>query len=217
MEPAATVYARLPFDQLVEQLAARTPTPGGGTGAALAGALGAALGCMALRFSLGKKGGPGEHDAVLGEIERGLLAAAAQLSRLADEDAAAFEAVRSARKLPQGTEAEKAARAAAVAAANDHSAAVPLQTAKSCREAMECLDGALAVLNTRLATDAGSGALLLRAGARCAAWNVLVNLVGDGSAAAAARRAEVARLLARAAELETRIVAWTDAALQAGG
>ncbi len=216
MDPIAAVHARLPFQQLVEQPAARTPTPGGATGAALAGALGAALGCMAVRFSLGKKGGPGEHDAVLAEIERGLLAAAAQLSELADADAASFEAVRSARKLPQGSAAEKAARSAAVAAAIDHSAAVPLQTAKSCREAMECLDGALTVLNPRLATDAGSGALLLRAGARCAAWNVLVNLVGDDTDGARARRAEVSRLLARAADLEVRIAAWTDAALQPG-
>jgi formiminotetrahydrofolate cyclodeaminase len=217
MDATTRSFARLPFHELIEQLAARTPTPGGGTGAALGGALGAALGCMAIRFSLGKKGGPGEHDTVLAEVERGLLAAAAQLSHLADEDAASFEAVRGARKLPQSSDAEKAARSSAIAAAIDHASAVPLQTARSCREAMECLEGALQVMNPRLATDAGSGALLLRAGARCAAWNVLVNLVGDSTPAATAKRNDVSKLLARVAELESRIAAWTDAALASGG
>jgi len=193
LSPTASSFAALPFHELVQQLAARTPTPGGGTGAALGGALGAALGCMAVRFSIGRKGQPVEHDAVLAKVEAGLLRIAGEFERLADEDAASFEAVRTARGLPKATPAE--------------------QTARLCREAMECLEGSLAALNTRLATDAGSGALLLRAGARCAAWNVLVNLVGDASPAAAARRGEVTKLLTRAAELEQRIVAWTDAAL----
>lgn len=211
--PASPSFASLPFHDLVQQLAARTPTPGGGTGAAQAGALGAALGCMAVRFSIGRKGQPVEHDAVLAKVEAGLLRIAGEFERLADEDAASFEAVRTARGLPKATPAEQAARTAAIAQATDLSAEVPLQTARLCREAMECLEGSLAVLNTRLATDAGSGALLLRAGARCAAWNVLVNLVGDASPAAHARRGEVTKLLARAAELEQRIAAWTDAAL----
>lgn len=209
----ASSFAALPFHELVQQLAARTPTPGGGTGAALCGALGAALGCMAVRFSIGRKGQPVEHDAVLAKIEAGLLRIAGEFERLADEDAASFEAVRTARSLPKATPAEQAARTAAIAQATELSADVPLQTARLCREALECLEGSLAALNARLATDAGSGALLLRAGARCAAWNVLVNLVGDASPAAIARRGEVAKLLARAAELEQRIVAWTDAAL----
>lgn len=216
MTPEPPSFASLSFAALVEQLAARTPTPGGGTGAALAGALGAALGCMAVRFSIGKKGGPGEHDAVLSTIEAGLLRAAAELAKLADEDAASFEAVRTARKLAQGSDAEKLARTSAIATATAWSADVPMQTAKICREAMECIEGSLAVLNQRLATDAGSGALLLRAGARCAAWNVLVNLVGDASPSAATRRAEVAKLLERVAALESSIVTWTDAALRPG-
>ncbi len=210
--PAAS-FRDAPFTQLVEQLAARTPTPGGGTGAALAGSLGAALGCMAVRFSFGKKGEPSEHDPVLAKVEAALLAVAVELQRLGDADAASFEAVRSARKLPQASAEEKAARTAAVAAATAHSADVPLQTLRVAREAMELVDGTLAVVNQRLATDAGSGALLLRAGARCAAWNVLVNLVGDESAPAAARRGEVAKLLARVDELERRAVAWTERAL----
>ncbi|MSR45529.1 MAG: methenyltetrahydrofolate cyclohydrolase [Planctomycetes bacterium] len=216
MTTTSTGFAALPFATLVQRIAARTPTPGGGTGAALAGALGAALGCMAVRFSTGKKAEVGDHDAVLAQVESGLMKAAAELAVLADEDAAAFESVRTARKLPQSSPEEKAARAQALAAATCCSADVPLQTAKVCREAMECLEGSLAALNARLATDAGSGALLLRAGARSAAWNVLVNLVGDVSPAAAARRSEVSKLLDRVAQLEQRIAAWTDLALVGG-
>jgi glutamate formiminotransferase/formiminotetrahydrofolate cyclodeaminase len=207
-------FAQAPFAKLLELIAARTPTPGGGTVAALAGALGGALGCMAVRFSAKRKDSTPEKDAVLATVEQGLLDVAARLSRLADDDAASFEAVRAARKLPQANAEEAAARDAALRDATAHSAAIPMQTAKLCKEAMELLDGVLPALNPNLATDAASGALLLRAGVRCAGWNVLVNLVGDPSSGAEARRSEIAKLSTRAEELETRVGAWTKAQLE---
>ena len=213
MSPARP-YGEENFRQLLELLAARTPTPGGGSAAALGGAIGGALGCMAIRFSMKRKDSTPETDAVLAELERGLVELAARLTRLADDDADSFEAVRAARKLPQGTPAELATRTATIAAASERSAAVPLATARLCREGMELIDGALGAVNRNLATDAGSGVVMLRAAARCAAWNVLVNLVGDAGAAAAARRDEVAKLLARTAELERRATEWTEAVLR---
>jgi formiminotetrahydrofolate cyclodeaminase len=205
--------AQQSFARLIELVAARTPTPGGGSAAALAGAIGAALGCMAVRFSMKRKDAPEGQEAVLGALESGLVAIAAKLQQLATDDAAAFESVRTARKLPQGSDTERAAREKALAEANDRSAAVPLATTKLCREALELVEGGLSAFNKNLATDAGSGALLLRAAARSAAWNVLVNVVGDASPAAAARRAEVEKLLARCAELESKVASWTDQAL----
>jgi formiminotetrahydrofolate cyclodeaminase len=206
-------FGRETFEKLLDLVAARTPTPGGGSAAALAGALGSALGCMAVRFSVKRKDSTPEQDAVLGTLERGLVEIAAKLTNLADEDAVAFESVRTARKLPQGSDAEKAARDSAIRDATARSSEVPALTARLCREGMELIDGGLPALNARLATDAASGAILLRAGARCALWNVVVNLVGDASHAAVATRLEVERLLARTAELETRVSAWTDRAL----
>jgi glutamate formiminotransferase/formiminotetrahydrofolate cyclodeaminase len=198
---------------VLELLAARTPTPGGGSAAAFGGALGAALGCMAVRFSMKRKDSTPEGDAVLATLERGLLDIAARLTKLADEDAASFEAVRAARKLPEASDAERAQRETAIRSANERAVEVPLQSARLCREAMELLEGALTTLNRNLATDAASGAILLRAGARCAGWNVLVNLVGERSPTATAHRAEVERLLARTAELEASATAWTERVL----
>jgi len=201
------------FAQLVALISARTPTPGGGTVAALAGALGAALSCMAVRFSLQRKDTPPEQEAVLQALERGLVDLAGRLQKLADEDSDAFESVRVARKLPQTNDAERAARTAAVAAASAASAEVPLRTLRLARDGLELIDGVTSALNRNLATDAASGAILLRGGARCAALNVRVNVVGDASPRAAGLRSEVAKLLQRCDELEQRVVAWTDALL----
>jgi len=201
------------FEQVLALVSARTPTPGGGTVAALAAALGAVLSCMAVRFSLQRKETPAETEAVLQTLERGLVDLAARFQRLADEDSDSFEAVRAARKLPQESDAEKAARNAALEAATATSAKVPLRTLRLARDGLELIDGVTLVLNRNLATDAASGALLLRSGARCAALNVRVNVVGDASPRAAALRAEVAKLLERCEELEKRVVAWTEALL----
>jgi formiminotetrahydrofolate cyclodeaminase len=211
--PAERSFAEEPFRGLLELVAARTPTPGGGSVAALAGAMGASLGCMAIRFSMKRKDAAPDQDSVLASLERGLLDAVQRLTALADEDAASYEAVRAARKLPQTTDAERAAREGSVSKASDAAAEVPLRTARVCREAMELLDGSLAALNPNLATDAASGAVLLRSGVRCAAWNVLVNLVGNSSPAAVARRQEVEQLLARSVELESRASADCERAL----
>ncbi len=200
-------FAQETFARLLELVSARTPTPGGGSVAALCGALGAALGCMAVRFSMKRRESTVEHEAVLEPVERGLLECAARLAALADADAASFEAVRQARKFPQATDAERAARDVAIRSSTLDAAEVPMRTARICREAMELLDGVASALNPNLATDGGSGATLLRSGVRCAGWNVLVNLVGDASPAAAARRLELDQLLARTAELEQRLVA----------
>jgi formiminotetrahydrofolate cyclodeaminase len=201
------------FEQLVALIAARTPTPGGGTVAALAGALGAGLACMALRFSLKRKDAPPDQEAVLGAVESGLLDLVRRFEPLADDDSDAFESVRIARKLPQKNDEEKRARDAAVAQASAASADVPLKTLRLARDGLELIEGVTSVLNKNLATDAASGAILLRGGARCAALNVDVNLVGDTSERASTLRAEVARLLDRCDELERGVVAWTRGAL----
>jgi glutamate formiminotransferase/formiminotetrahydrofolate cyclodeaminase len=201
------------FAQLVLLIAARTPTPGGGTAAALAGALGAGLACMALRFSLKRKEAPAESDAVVGAVEGGLLDLVKRFEQLADADSDAFEAVRAARKLPQGSDAERAARDAAVAAAGAEAVEVPLRTLRLARDGLELIVGVLSALNRNLATDAASGAILLEGGARCAALNVEVNLVGDGSARAKALRSEVDRVLSRCEELERAVATWTKGVL----
>jgi formiminotetrahydrofolate cyclodeaminase len=214
LEPvAAAGFSTQSFADLLERIAAKTATPGGGTAAALAGAMGAALGVMAVRFSAGRKSSTPEQDAVLATVEAGLVRADQALRALADEDAAGDERVREARKLPKGTPQEVRTRSDAIAAANVLAVEVPWRTARVCRDALELLEGASAALNPSLATDAGSGGAFLQAAARAACWNVLVNLVGDRSADAASRRADVERLRERLQTVERRLQAWVDAAL----
>lgn len=206
-------FAEETFRALLDLVAARTPTPGGGSVAALCGSLGAALGCMAVRFSMKRKESTPEQDAVLATLERGLVGASERLNALADLDSDAFESLREARKRPQASEPERAARESALRAATARAAEIPLQTARLCREAMEMIAGALPALNARLATDVGSGILLLRAAGRCAGWNVRVNLAGESGPETDVLRSELDRLLARGGELEAAVEQWTLQAL----
>jgi formiminotetrahydrofolate cyclodeaminase len=193
---------------LLDLIAARTPTPGGGTVAAVAGALGAALGCMAIRFSEGRKDSTPGRDAVLGTVAANLLGLVRAFERLADEDSAAYERVRDARRMPQNGDAEKSARAEALAGAIRTAADVPLKTARLCRDGLELLDGASSAIHRNLATDAASGAFLFRAGARAAALNVRVNLGNDATPEAAAALEELGRILRRCEDLERRLDEW---------
>ncbi len=208
------VLAGLPLGELVALLAARTPTPGGGSAAAIAGAIGAALASMACKFSLQKPGSVPAAADVLLTIDQSLEDLRSRLLKLADEDAAAYEKVRDARKLPKGTEAEKTARGAAVETALLEAARVPLRSARLCRDGLEILSGSLQVLSSSLATDAASGAHLLACGCRSAVLNVEVNLLDlRDHQAAAELRSEVEKISSRITALEQEIVAWTRAHL----
>src|SRR5204862_8218748 len=101
------------LDSWLDQLASPEPTPGGGSAAALAGALGAALLAMVGRLTVGRKA----YAAVDGEFRELTVKADAlrgDLRRLVDEDAAAFNAVSTAYKLPKSTDGERVARTNAV-------------------------------------------------------------------------------------------------------
>jgi glutamate formiminotransferase/formiminotetrahydrofolate cyclodeaminase len=114
--------------------------------------------------------------AVMEETRTRAAGLGARLRELVDEDARAFNSVVSARKLPRGTEEQKASRERAIQEGTLMSARVPLET-------LECLASLadLAVLCAKMGnpgclTDAGSAAQMIRAGAVAAAWNVRVNL-----------------------------------------
>jgi len=114
----------------VEALAAATPTPGGGSAAALAGALGAALGEMVCRLTLRRASLAAHHRTVEQHLSR-LSSLRDRLLNNVDRDARSYEAVLAAYKLPKSTETERAARGRAVEAASREAATVPLETARS--------------------------------------------------------------------------------------
>jgi formiminotetrahydrofolate cyclodeaminase len=159
----------------LDELAGKSPTPGGGSAAAIMGAMGAALASMVANFTVGKKG---YEDVDAGM--RSLLERSEDLRRrLADTieaDVEAFGQVMAAYRLPRGTDAEKSARAEAVQAALKQAADVPLACAELCREVLDlCLPVAQGG-NSMVISDAGVAVLAAEAALRSAALNVWVNL-----------------------------------------
>jgi glutamate formiminotransferase/formiminotetrahydrofolate cyclodeaminase len=169
---------------LLDAVASGEPAPGGGSVAAVAGALGAALATMVARLTLGKK----KYADVEGQIQAALDRAEAlrtALSRAIMEDGQAYERVMEAYRLPK----EAPERPAAIQAALRNAADVPLQTARLALEALEALRVVAELGNVNAATDAASGAHMAMAAVECALLNVLVNAqsLEDADAAAAYR------------------------------
>ncbi len=159
----------------LEAVASSTPTPGGGSVAALSGALSAALSRMVSALAIGKQG----YENVEEELRR--LESRGQelqqrLLRLVDEDAAAYDAVVAAMRRPKTTEAEREGRVNAIQSAYLHATEVPLDTMEACSEALEIALAAAEKGNRSAVTDAGVAALLAQAGVRGASLNARINL-----------------------------------------
>ncbi|MFL5466881.1 MAG: glutamate formimidoyltransferase [Gemmatimonadaceae bacterium] len=194
-------------------VASSNPVPGGGSVAAHAGALAAALAQMVAGLTIGKK----KYAAVDAEMKEVALKAVSlgnQLGALVKRDADAYASVAEAYKLPKEPAAAAARRADAVSTALLKAAEVPLDTARASVEV-----AALAALvaekgNTNAVTDAGVAALLAHAAAKGAAYNVRVNvqaLEDKSSGRALADQAE--QLVKRAAEFADRTAEIVERAL----
>jgi formiminotetrahydrofolate cyclodeaminase len=204
-----------PFDlsTFLDELASGEPTPGGGSAAALASALGAALTAMVANLTVGRKryvDVDGQMQAVLHEAET----LRARLTALVAEDAQAYEQVRAAYRLPNESADDLAARSAAIQAAMQGASLTPLATMRACIAVLRLAEQAATLGNVNAATDGAVGALLAQAGLRGAALNVRVNLGGivDRSFASACEQ-EVTALLAEAEASTGRILAAVEARL----
>lgn len=191
----------------ISLLASDAPSPGGGSAAALTGALGAALINMVGRLTQGREKYAQYADFNAELLERaGRVAGAFQA--LVDEDAAAFDAMSAAYKLPKSAAAEKAARKRAIQAALTGCINTPLKMMELCVEALELTRSAVGKTNKNVASDLGVAALCLKAAMQSAWLNVLVNLSGvEDAEYAASRRAGCEALLAGALPLADEICA----------
>jgi glutamate formiminotransferase/formiminotetrahydrofolate cyclodeaminase len=156
-------------------IASSNPVPGGGSVAAHAGALGAALAQMVAGLTIGKK----KYAAVETEMKDVALRAAAvgnTLASLVQRDATAYALVSDAYKLPKEPADAATLRLQAVTKALLKAAEVPLETAKACVEVAELALIVAEKGNTNAVTDAGVAALLAAAAAKGAAYNVRVNV-----------------------------------------
>jgi len=174
-----------------------SPAPGGGSVAALAGALGASLAAMDANLSVGKKGRE-EFSESLSELSIRAQADQRELLALVDEDTAAFNGVMGAIRLPKSNEEEKLVRLAAIEAAEKRAAEVPLKTAELCLDAMELsLEAARRGIESST-TDAATGCLMAHAGLKSALMNVRVNIKSISD------EAFIARAEAACASLEAK-------------
>lgn len=175
MPSQAGNLVRKSVGEFVDEVSRDTPAPGGGSIAALAGSIGAALAAMVANLTVGKAGFDGRYE------ELDALASKAQgikdqLLAAVDEDTQAFNGVMDALRMPKDTPVQKAARSEAIQSGYKHATEIPMQTARHCRAALElCLDAARCG-NDVVITDAGVGALVALAGVQGAAYNARINL-----------------------------------------
>jgi formiminotetrahydrofolate cyclodeaminase len=167
--PAA--YSQLSLAAFLDRLASDAPTPGGGSVAALCGALAAALGQMAGGLTVGKPKFAAVEQQVR-EIVQRLARAGQMLRRLMDEDAAAYGELRAAFKLPNSDpERGERVRQAATLAAE-----VPLETATLAHRVLRELETLGPLANPNLKSDVEAATHVARAATRAAAANVRINL-----------------------------------------
>ncbi|HEX7974326.1 MAG TPA: cyclodeaminase/cyclohydrolase family protein, partial [Anaerolineales bacterium] len=181
----------------LDQLAAGTAAPGGGSASAYSGAAGAALVAMVARLTIGKK----KYAAVEAQMQSVLERADGLRRELTSEiqrDAAAFEAVMAAFKLPKETPEQQDARARAVEQATLQASRVPLEVAGKSVEVLELASQVVALGNVNAISDGATAAALARAALAGAGYNVRIN-IGNLQDQAAAQP-----LLDRLIELERR-------------
>ncbi|WP_346355352.1 cyclodeaminase/cyclohydrolase family protein [Azotosporobacter soli] len=157
------------------ELKSNSPAPGGGSVAALAGALAAALGVMVGNLTLGSAKCADAHDEA-GTLKCDLEKALTRLASYVDEDTAAFNEVMAAYKLPKDSDEDKAIRGQAIQAALQKAAKLPLEVAATCVGVLELSHRMLAIGNPNAASDAAVAGRLAHAGVWAALYNVRINL-----------------------------------------
>jgi glutamate formiminotransferase/formiminotetrahydrofolate cyclodeaminase len=167
--------AEVSVTEFVRELSKDSPAPGGGSVAALGGALGAALCAMVSKLTFGKEK---YRDAweVMEQLKREADELAKGFLLLMDEDTLAYNEVVAAMKMPRGTEEQKSARKQALQDASKKAALVPLETLKASASLADLVQMAVAKGNPNCITDAGTAAQLARSAALGAAYNVRINL-----------------------------------------
>jgi len=192
-----------------DEVSRDTPAPGGGSIAALAGSLGAALASMVANLA---QGGPdAEKDAKLVALAEQAQVLKDRLMVAVDADTNAFNAFMEARRLPQGTPAQKAARQAAMQAGLKVAIEVPLGSAKASLAALELAGEATRLGKVASITDAAVGAQMAYAGVRGGVWNAVINLKDITDATYVAEmQVQCADLLAKAGDSLERITQSVD-------
>ncbi len=165
----------LPCREFVDEVSRESPAPGGGSVAALAGALGGGLAAMVCNLAIDKVGYE-EQSPKLNELALKAQTVKDRLMRSVDTDTDAFNFVLEAMRLPKGTQKETETRATAIQQGYQRASRVPLETARSCLEVIELAIEIGKLGNPASLSDAGVAVLIACAGVEGAAYNVRINL-----------------------------------------
>jgi formiminotetrahydrofolate cyclodeaminase len=165
----------------VAEVASGAPVPGGGSVAALAGSLGAALASMVGNLTIGRKGYIELDDEIKKEMDDSfekIQKSIEILNGIVDEDSKAFDRVMEAFKMPKETEEEKAKRSEAIQEGYKVALQVPLRCAEECLNVLRLQKVFAEYGNKNAISDVGVGALLAAAALESALLNVRINLNG---------------------------------------
>ncbi len=188
-----------------EDLASERPVPGGGSAAAYAGALGAALCAMVLRIAAKK------DPETFAERIRELDNLRSDFTRLVDDDSAAFARVAEAMKMPRGTAEAKALRKERLQASLLGAARVPLEVAKTARRLLDVCERTMTDAKPMTVSDVGVGALMAETALRGAAMNVMINLASlDDASQVKALSEELDAALDGSEEQRARVVEFAE-------
>ena len=190
--PGDIMFADITLRELLDRFGSPDPTPGGGSAAALSGAVGTSLLAMVAGLPKTKTGAP-EERAALDAARVDLLRHRDTLVDLIDRDAQAYDEVVAAYRLPKGTDDEKAARKAAIQRAMTRATETPLETMDACAAAMQAGRAAGEFGNPSAASDVGVGLVLLAGAMQGGALNVATNL--DSLTDAAVQKSMAERVL----------------------
>ena len=158
----------------LDDVASNSAAPGGGSVAAMAGALGAGLTAMVCRLTIGKKK-YAEVEAEIQDVLNNVEPLRAQLTSLIEKDTEAFNAVMRAFSLAKETEEQQEARSAAIQEATKTAALVPLEVMELCNNVLALTDVVAQKGNVNSISDAGVAASILLAAGQSAALNVRIN------------------------------------------
>jgi formiminotetrahydrofolate cyclodeaminase len=183
------------LETFLDHLASSAPTPGGGSVAALCGALSAALSSMVANLTLGREKYRDVEPAIREALEHSERLRAS-FTQLINDDIAAYNALSAAYKLPKATPDEQATRSTQIQAALHDAAEAPLRIAEQARQALNLCRTLAEIGNLNVISDAGVAAIAAHAALESAELNVLINLkaIKDrGLADALLRRLDDAR------------------------
>jgi glutamate formiminotransferase/formiminotetrahydrofolate cyclodeaminase len=161
-----------------DDLASSAAVPGGGSAAAYAGAMGAALAAMVGRIAE-RKAQSDATTALISEADN----LRSDFIRLVDDDSAAYARVSEAMKMPKASDEEKRARTERIQASLLEASRVPLEVAKTSRRLLDLCERTVQSAASATVSDVGVGALLAETALRGAALNVMINLASVKDAA----------------------------------